>query len=134
MITQKKNRKRCGATAVEFALVLPVVLIFVFSIFEISKLMLIEGNVSSAVLVGVRKASLIDSTPGEVDALIRAELSRYGIQQASIRFEPQNFGANDSQVRISVEAPINLSNGVYFGSFANSAYGVTKTIVFDREN
>ena len=135
MIRQKnKSKRRRGATAVEFALVLPVVLVFVFTIFEISKLMLIEGNVSSAVLVGVRRASLIDSTPQDVDSTIRAELSRYGISEATINFTPQSFDHSDLRLEITVSAPISVSNGVYFGDIVNPDLGVTKTIGFDREN
>lgn len=125
---------RHGATAVEFALVAPVVLLLFFSAIETARLMMADGSVTSAALVGMREASLVDATPAGVEQVIRDELSVSGISHASVAFDPSLFGPNDLSLTISVRAPLDSTNGFIGSSLIAPGSSVSKSIRFLREN
>lgn len=126
------NRK--GATAVEFAIVAPIIFALFFSAIEVSRLMLAEGSLTSAMLVGMREASLTESTPAELSKAIRDELTKLGYSNISIDFTPSNFGPDDRELQISLQLPIDASN-VFFGSrLVTPNARITKSIQVAREN
>lgn len=128
------RNQRNGVTAVEFAVVAPLIFLIVFSIFEISRLQLIDGQVTGAVLTGLRKATILDSTSIEVDSLIRSELSRCGVVEATIAIAPADFSDRDSEISIAVAVPLNRANGFVGSRLVASNSNVKKSITFRRES
>lgn len=133
MIRKQNLYRRKGATTVEFAIVAPVLFLLVFSIFELARLMMFSGNVNTALLTGVRQASLATSTATEVDDLIREELRRYGIVEAQISFTPSDYSPSDNLVQIDIEVPVNSTNGLHMAYIALNESKVSKSISVDRE-
>ena len=135
MYIKRRLTDRRGATAVEFAIVAPVLLGFIFLIIELSRMMLFSGNVNSAMLIGLRNLTLSDSNAAEVELVIRTELRRYGITVATIEFDPADFDAGDQQVELSVAVPASKENGL---GLARLSYGgtnvVRRSINVDRES
>lgn len=124
----KRLANRDGVTAVEFAMVVPIVFLLVFVIFDLARLMLLSGNVNTALLTGVRHATLADSTSAEVDELIRSELRVLGVagDDAQINITPPVFGPGVTEVQIDVEVPAGTSFGLQLSQ-------VSKSITVDRE-
>ena len=127
----KRNSRR-GATTVEFAMVAPILFLVVFFIFELARLMLFSGNVNTAMLVGLRKATIASSTSAEVDELIRSELRRFGITEAQISLTPTELTPEDRTVRIDIDVPISANNGLVLSQIGKQS--VQRSIVSDREN
>ena len=127
MKTKRKSSDRNGVTAVEFAMVAPVVFLLVFFIFEVARLMMFGGNVNTALLTGVRQATIADSTATEIDESIREELKRFGINEVDNNIFPPNFTPSDTSVRIDVDVPIGTSVGFELSHYSRS-------ITVDRES
>jgi len=129
-----RSRQRSGATAVEFALVAPVIFFTVFALIELSRLMMLNGNVNSAVLIGVRQASLARSSPADVRTAIEEELGRFSIREATIQFVPTNFDIDDDTVGISVDVPVNGANGFSLTGVLSSTVNIRRSIEINRES
>ena len=109
----RSSPNRRGVTAVEFALVAPVAFLLIFFIFELARLMLFAGNVNTALLTGVRHATLDSATATEVEEIIRSELIRTGITvDPTINITPPDFTAFDSTVQIEIDIPLSTFVGV----------------------
>jgi Flp pilus assembly pilin Flp len=127
-------RNRRGATAVEFAIVAPIIFVLFFAAIETSRLMMAEGSLNSAFLVGMREASLIETTPAKVRQTIRDELKKQGYSSISIAFDPSSFGPDDSELQISLQFPVNASNGFVGTRLIAPNSRITKSIRFVRES
>ena len=125
---------RRGATAVEFAVVAPIILVLIFLIIELSRMMLFSGNVNTAMLVGLRSLTLRDANPTDVRNEIQTELERLGISVATVTFDPANFDSSVDEVVLSVEAPANSANGLHLSRLTfGGSRSVLKTVSVDRE-
>jgi Flp pilus assembly protein TadG len=71
--------KRTAASAVEFALVAPVMLLFVLGIIEFGRLMMVEQILTNAAREGCRRAVLDNSTESDARAVVNNYLSNSGI-------------------------------------------------------
>jgi Flp pilus assembly protein TadG len=87
------RRSECGAALVEFAIVLPLLLLLVFGIIDLGRLLYTYNNLTSAVREGARLAS-VQSNP-TTGASISAVQSR--VQQFAV-----SFGGNAGQPEVSV--------------------------------
>ena len=81
MNQQNKNRRRnrLGATAIEFALVAPLVLAIVFGLFEISRVMTVSDAMKTSVIAGAREAGVAQTNASEVRREMEAILNLFGI-------------------------------------------------------
>ena len=135
MHIKQRFSDRRGATAVEFAVVSPILLVFIFLIIELSRMMLFSGNVNTAMLIGLRSLTLSDSNADDVETEIRTELRRFGIVAATVEFNPANFDAGDQQVDLSLEVPATRENGL---GLSRLTYGgsrsIRRRITVDRES
>ena len=127
---------RRGATAVEFAIVAPVLLGFLFVIIELAMLMMFSGNVNTAMLLGLRSLTLSESNAAEVETVIRTELEMRGISTATIEFDPVDFDVADPQVDLLVDVPINAENGLGLTWLLSSGgpRSIRRTITVERES
>src|SRR5206468_2029837 len=62
------RRKRGAAAAVEFALVAPVLLLFVLGIIEFGRLMMVEQILTNAAREGARRAVMANATQSDVSS------------------------------------------------------------------
>ena len=134
--SKPKRCERRGATAVEFAIVAPVLLGFLFMIIELAMLMMFSGNVNTAMLLGLRSLTLSESDAAEVETVIRTELELRGISTATIEFDPANFDATDQQVDLLVDVPISRENGLGLTWLLSSggSRSIRRTIAVERES
>jgi len=96
--------------------------------------MTLNGNVNSAVLIGVRQASLGSSSPTDVRTAIEQELGTFSIGEATIQFVPANFDVDDDTIEINVDVPVNGSNGFALTSVLSSTANIKRSIEINRES
>jgi len=116
----RDRRPERGAAAVEFALVLPVFLAFVFGIVEAGRLMEAQHAVTAAARAGAREAALsgattASTTAAALGALGGAGISTVGISPTMTPSDPST-AAPDTSVSVTVTVPYSSVTwvGMYF--------------------
>src|SRR4051812_15199302 len=117
--TGKQSRK--GATLVEFAIVVPVFLLFVFGIIEYGRMIMGQQVITNAAREGARMGVLDNSTSADVSTAANRYLSPAGISSATISATPNppSSAAYASLVTVTVSVPFNsvswLPSPMYLG-------------------
>ena len=113
------QRTRRGASTVEFALVVPVMLIFTFGVIEISRISMFKESITQATREGARVGIKPTASASEVVQRVEEELAIMGISDAIITIEPSTLGAAqaDDSVKVHVSVPVNSASWV--GNFFN---------------
>jgi len=81
---QHRSSGRRGATAVEFALVLPLALLFIFGLVELFNLQRISNTLKTATIHGSREALIDTANTEDIEKEIRRVLDIYGVADAQI--------------------------------------------------
>ena len=116
---RNRLRDERGATAVEFAFIVPLLLILVLGIVEFGHAFQVQGTLSAAAREGVRLMAL-QNDPAAARAAVRNAASSLnpGITDAQIAISPASCpelnGANTS-VRLTISYPMPYLTG-FFGS------------------
>lgn len=95
MIISMKRLNERGAVAVEFALLLPVVLLILFAIIDFGMMMYGREIVTNAAREGAR-AGIVQGPPkrtsGEITTIASNYLNGTGVNQADVTFTPAGAG------------------------------------------
>lgn len=84
MLTGVVRTRHRGAAAVEFAVVSPVLVLFVLGIIEIGRLVMVSQVVTNATREGARYSVLTDTSVSDVDVYVRQYLSQVSISESAI--------------------------------------------------
>jgi len=116
----RKRNLRDGATAVEAAFVIPIILVFIFGGVEIVRLNVIRHTARNAAYEGTRNAIVPGGSAD--DALVSANevLSICGIKGADVTVEPANITESTTEVTTRVAVPM-ATNSWGVGLFARNA-------------
>src|SRR4051794_9788125 len=103
--TGKRSRK--GATLVEFAIVLPVFLMFVFGMIEYGRMVMVQQVITNAAREGARAGVLDNSTSATVSTAANQYLSAAGIGSATISTTPNppSSASYANTVSVTVSVP-----------------------------
>ena len=97
-----------GATAVEFGILLPVLMLFVLGTFEFGRALEARNKMSHALSKAVRVINLDSAqTADAITAFITADLTRYGSEDLAVSVSPTTVAGVD-YVNISVTFPFNV--------------------------
>ena len=125
-IRSMKQRARRGATAVEFALVLPIVFFAFFGLWEYARLEMIRQATATACYDGAREGTLPGSTTAEMQAAAQRILDIYLISGATI--EPQI-----TDRRASCEITIPVDENTWLAYFVLPNRNIESRCDFNRE-
>ena len=106
-------KQRTGATAVEFALVVPVVLLVIFSLLEVTRAVTITDTARTAVIAGFREANVARTNADNVEAEMDAIFDLFGVRERTISVTPQEIDGSVNQVTIAVQTPLTSANGLF---------------------
>ena len=101
------RRRRRGATVVEFAVVAPLLFLFIFAMIEFGRLVMVEQILTNAAREGARRGILEQSTAAEVETIVSDYLTESSIAGATVSVSPGNFhqvGFGDP-VTVTVSVP-----------------------------
>jgi Flp pilus assembly protein TadG len=101
--------RRRGAAIVEFAVVVPVLVLLVFGMLEFSRVMMVEQVLTNAAREGARKAVLPGATTSDVTTVVNNYLTNSGITGANsptVSPAPDSANAGDP-ITVTVSVPFN---------------------------
>lgn len=107
-----KHRNRLGSTAVEFAMVCPLIFALVFGLFEMSRAMTISDSMRTSVIAGAREAGIAQTTADNVIAEMEETLDLFRVRNRTIVVTPDIIDASVDEVTINISIPLDTSNGV----------------------
>lgn len=125
-----KHRK--GASAVEFALIAPLLVLFVFGIVEFGRAIMIQQIITNASREGARHAVIESATEAEVASLVQDYLDGAGLSGTQMECSPSNLGtmlAGDP-VTVRIRVPFAQNS---LASFFNLQFDLTAETTMQAE-
>jgi Flp pilus assembly protein TadG len=123
MFTRLKRKNRRGATAVEFAITLPVFLVFLLAAFEFGWLNVLRHTADNAAYEAARAAIVPGSNQTDAQNKATNLLNIVGARKAKITITPNPVTVDTEKVTVSIEIPMD-SNGLIAPRFT----GKTKIV------
>ncbi|WP_345688785.1 TadE family protein [Novipirellula caenicola] len=115
----KKKATRMAASAVEFALVAPLMIAFTFGLVELGRMMLVKQTATHASREGARIAVRPAATTSEVVERVNDELALMGIQDATVETVPSSIETATSGGIVTVRIAIDISSITWVPGFLN---------------
>ena len=100
----RARNARKGATVVEFAIVLPVMLLILFGCIELALANMIVNTTEAAAYEAARVAILPGSNAQESIGAARRILGTAGIRVADVSLNPSNLGTRTNTVTVTISA------------------------------
>ena len=121
------RKKRTGAAAVEFAIVLPVFVLLVFGMIEYGRMVMVQQVITNASREGARRAVLDGATSSEVQSAVSTYLTNASVNGGSCTLNPANpaSAASGDPITVTVSVPFSsvswLPSPMYLGGKTLSA-------------
>ena len=129
--TGEGRRVRRAATAVEFAMVCPIVLTLFFAGVEFCRVAMMRHTVDNAVYEGCRVGIIPGATSDEVRRETAAVLSTVGITGAAIEVRPAAIDRETAEVSVAVTVPLDANTFVPQSFFAGRE--IERRLTLQRE-
>ena len=128
---RRRFRRRKGATAVEFAIISPILVLLLFSGIEFGRTFMAIQASDEAVRAGCRVAILDGATASEVEDAVASILDPAGISTYTVTTDPATLGSSDQWDPITVSTTIDLADVSWIGAplfFSNTSYTASCTL------
>ena len=109
-ISRTIRRSERGTAVVEFALVLPLLLMFLFGIMEFGRIMMVNHTLNNAARAGARIAVLPGSDNDRVLSAINSELSSCGLTLDEYVLDPSDVSTAERDDPITVTIKIDYES------------------------
>ena len=109
----KKPRKfahRRGASAIEFALIAPLMIAFTFGLVEIGRIMLVKQTATHATREGARIAVRPTADSDDIIERVNEELALLAISDANVEVEPASIEEAEPGSQVTVRVRINIDS------------------------
>jgi len=131
-IARRRRDRRCGATAVEFAISAPVFIVFLMASFEFGWFNVIRHTADNAAYEAARIAMVPGATADEATAKANSLLNVVGARAASVVVTPSTITTDTDHVTVTIEVPMN-NNGVILPRFTrNKSIVASSTLRTER--
>ena len=122
---------RRGATAIEFALCVPILITFVFGIIEFSRMAQVQHTVREAALEGARAGVALDAVTADVVNQATKITSASRIVNPTITVSPSPIAYTSPTISVTVSA--NSGQNCWLLRFFTASQPITGTITMTRE-
>ncbi len=95
-----------GSTAVEFAFLMPVFLLFLSAIFQFGLVMFVQNNMSHVARDTSRRLAVGELTAAEAQTTAQGSLVNWGIDYTVQVVEPDPSNPDDRDVTVFISAPL----------------------------
>ena len=103
-----RTAARRAAAAVEFAVVVPILILLIFGMIEFSRLMMVEQVLTNAAREGARKASLPGTSTSDVTTAVNTYMTNSGLSGQTTTVSPDPSTANPGDaITVTVSIPFN---------------------------
>ncbi len=123
---------RAGATAVEFSLTLPILLLFLFATYELGTGNMMLNTTEAAAYEGARIAIIPGATAADAEAAAQEVLRTAGIDTYTLTVQPQNLDVASETVEVTIDVSY-AENSLFVPDFLDGIRFV-RTCVLSREN
>ena len=123
--------KRRGTTAVEVAIVLPILFSLLFAAIDFSRANAIRNTAENAAYEGARRAIVPGATRAAVKFAAQDILDILAIKSAKVTVSPHPIRDSTEQVTVTVSVP--LGRNLYASGHLLSGSTITKTCTLTRE-
>ena len=106
----KRIRNHRGAAAVEFAMTVPILFLFVFGAIEFSRANMIKNMIENAAMEGARHGMLPGSTAPECIAAAQELLDIMALNGATVTVDPATLTPTTPQVTVTVSVPLSQNS------------------------
>lgn len=130
---QKSARKNCrsGAVVTEFAICLPILLLFFFGSLEFARVNMIRQSVDNAAYEACRRGIVPGATAESCRDEALVVLNSISVENAEIDIEPTTIDEDTTDVTVTITVPINDNSWV--APFFFSDKSVSSTLSLSRE-
>jgi Flp pilus assembly protein TadG len=128
-VLKNKLRDERGVTAVEFGLIVPILLILVLGIIEFGHAFQVQGTLSSAAREGARAMALRNDPVQARDAVQEAAAAlNPGVTDAQISISPASCptGMSDTNVTLTIDYPMPFLTDFFGASIDLTGTGVMR--------
>ena len=123
--------QRTGAAAVEFALVVPLLLLFIFSAIEFSRANMIRNICENAAMEGARKGILPGATAEDCLAEASELIEIMALQNATVTISPAQILPTTTEITVEVTIPLS-ENALPMAKFVLGKT-MSQTVTLPRE-
>ena len=116
MSRRRTRKSRRGATTVEFALTLPLFVLFLMASFEFGWMNVLRHTADNAAYEAARYAMVPGGTAAEAKARASSLLKIIGARDAVVTVSPATLSATTDEVTVSIDIPMK-SNGLVVPKF-----------------
>lgn len=108
--SNRRQRNRRGASAIEFALIAPIMITFTYGLVEIGRVMLVKQTATHATREGARIAIRPTAETDDVISRVNDELALLSITGATVETEPASLEDAPQGSRVTVRVRIDIGS------------------------
>ncbi len=123
--------RRRGTTVVEFALVVPIVLMFTFAAVEFARVVLIRHSVDNAVYEAARIGIIPGGSADEVRAAVDRMLAAISVHDYLVEIVPVALAVDSPEITVRVTVPLDTNSYLPAQFFAGKS--VRRELTLQRE-
>jgi Flp pilus assembly protein TadG len=129
------DQPRRGAVTVEFAIALPILILFTFAGMEFSRVNMIRNTAINAAYEGARQGIVPGATSAECEAAANQLLNLVGISGGNAVASPSAIQPDTESVTVTVSVPITSANSFvtpqfYFGKTIGASVTLPREVAF----
>jgi Flp pilus assembly protein TadG len=131
----RSGESRRGAVTVEFAIALPILILFTFAGMEFSRVNMIRNTAINAAYEGARQGIVPGATSAECEAAASGLLNLVQIAGGTAVASPSSIGPETESVTVTVTVPITSANSFvtpqfYFGKTISATVTLPREVGF----
>lgn len=128
---KRRFQQRRGVTAVEMAMSLPVLFLFVFAAYELGRANMVMHTTEASAYEGCRIGILPDSTAADCEAAARNLLATAGVRNATVTVEPTDLTTDTETVSVTIS--VSYSDNTILAPLFMSGQPMIRTCEMTRE-